>query len=103
MQVRLPDDTLISIEPSVPAYDPDGRQVSQFNGQTALWTWLRVDDRPWVLMARADFAALLIDVAKEVSNIDEYEEYLIDHWHEDSCDRGMILNPPPELPYGIYA
>ncbi len=103
MQVRLPDKTLISVETAVPGQDPDGQVVSRFTGGAAFWTWLRVNEDSWTLMARADFAALLIDVAKEAKDWDEYEAYLTHCWYHYVCDSGMTIPPTPQLPYGLVA
>lgn len=103
MQVRLPDKTLISVEPSVPGQDPDGQVVGAFFGGAAFWTWLRVNEGSWTLMARADFTALLIDVAKEARDWPEYQGYLIHEWYYYVCDPGMTIPPTPQLPYGLAA
>lgn len=103
MQVRLPDKTLISVETTVPCQDPDGQKVGWFAGGAAFWTWLRINEDPWVLMVRADYGAVLMDVAKEARDWPEYEAYLTDCWFEYLCDPGMRLEGAlPQLPYGIY-
>lgn len=102
MQIRLPDKTLISVETTVPCQDPDGQEVGHwFSGSAAFWTWLRVNEGPWTLMACADYAAVLIDVAKEAKDWSEYEDYLTHVWYHYVCDAGMTKPPTPQLPYGF--
>lgn len=101
MIVRLPDGNLVTVEPVLAGYHPDGGQFMYVIRNAAYHTWLRVNAGPWVLMARADYAALLIDVAKEAQTLDEYETYLKTYWHESVCDPGIVDPPRPVLAYGL--
>lgn len=93
MQVRLPDDNLVIIEPTIGGIDPDGGVDSPYAIGGGFSTWLKINDGSWRMIVRADFAALLIDVAKEAKTIDEYEAYLKEYWAEQpQCDVGMVVN-----------
>jgi hypothetical protein len=52
-------------------------------------------------MARADWASLLVDVAKEARDWPEYEAYLKANWHEYICDPGMIEPRRPVREWGM--